>query len=150
MFSEEDAGSRIEEAVMPLGRKLVLITICLFMLFITASWFLAGGVPIRSLGSQNYSVVFVFSLALCCSLIVAETWRLYKGWAELRRLLKFLDRLTLRRSLALRGFSWSSVWKMSGNVLEVRYKLLSRQLESMNHTIASLKEFEKTSGHSDV
>jgi len=30
---------------------------------------------------------------------------------------------------------------MSGNVLEVRYKVISRQLECMNHTIASLRDF---------
>jgi len=40
----------------------------------------------------------------------------------------------------LRGFSWGSVWKMSGNVLEVRYKVISRQMESMNHAIAALQE----------
>jgi hypothetical protein len=33
---------------------------------------------------------------------------------------------------------------MSGNVLEVRYKLLSRQLESMNHLIENIAEFSKT------
>jgi hypothetical protein len=63
-------------------------------------------------------------------------------WDELRRLLAFLDRLPLRRTLAaLRGFSWGSVWKMSGNVLEVRYKVISRQMECMNHTIKSLEGF---------
>jgi hypothetical protein len=43
----------------------------------------------------------------------------------------------------LHGFSWGSVWKMSGNVLEVRYKVISRQMECMNHTIATLQEFLK-------
>jgi len=32
---------------------------------------------------------------------------------------------------------------MSGNVLEVRYKVISRQMECMNHTIATLQEFLK-------
>jgi hypothetical protein len=34
---------------------------------------------------------------------------------------------------------------MSGNVLEVRYKVISRQMECMNHTIATLQEFLKSS-----
>lgn len=34
---------------------------------------------------------------------------------------------------------------MSGNVLEVRYKVISRQMECMNHTITTLQEFLKTS-----
>jgi hypothetical protein len=36
---------------------------------------------------------------------------------------------------------------MSGNVLEVRYKLISRQMESMNHTISSLGKLEVSSGN---
>src|SRR5215471_17372208 len=47
--------------------------------------------------------------------------------------------MALRRTLsALYGFSWGNVWKMSGNVLDVRYKLLSRQLECLNHLFSSL------------
>jgi hypothetical protein len=74
--------------------------------------------------------------------MLAEVWRLCVVWEKLRTLLTFLDRLPLRRTLSgLHGFSWGSVWKMSGNVLEVRYKVISRQLECMNHTIASLYDF---------
>src|SRR5260370_17203378 len=90
--------------------------------------------------------MFLVCLDICCTLAIVETWRLCQLWEELRRLLAFLDRLPLRRTLAsLRGFSWGGVWKMSGNVLEVRYKVISRQMECMNHTIASLQEFLKKS-----
>jgi len=79
-------------------------------------------------------------------LAIVETWRLCKTWEALKRLLAFLDRLPLRRTMAsLRGFSWGGVWKMSGNVLEVRYKVISRQMECMNHTIASLEALGKAS-----
>ena len=45
-----------------------------------------------------------------------------------------LDRLPLRRTIyALRGFSWRSVWAMSGNVLSMRYCLISRQIEAWRH-----------------
>src|SRR5262249_16209428 len=81
---------------------------------------------------------------ICCSLSIVEACRFYHLWNELKRLLVFLDRLPLRRTLTtLRGFSWGTVWKMSGNVLEVRYKVISRQLECMNHTIAALQETPK-------
>jgi hypothetical protein len=101
---------------------------------------------VRSLGAESYSIIFLVGLDVCFSSSIVEAWRLHKGWEELRRLLTFLDRLPLRRTLAvLHGFSWGSVWKMSGNVLEVRYKVLSRQMECMNHTIASLEEFIKNS-----
>ena len=57
-----------------------------------------------------------------------------RTWSQLRELLTYLDRLPLRRTLqALRGISWGTVWKMSGNVLEQRDRLLSRQIESLRH-----------------
>src|SRR5205814_6571278 len=116
----------------------------LLVLLVAGAFGMAGGVPVRSLGSQNYAIIFLVWLGVCCSLSAVEAWRLYHLWDELRRLLAFLDRLPLRRTMAaLRGFSWGSVWKMSGNVLEVRYKVISRQMECMNHAIATLQEFLK-------
>ena len=51
-----------------------------------------------------------------------------------RRLLLLLDRLPLRRAfLALQEVSWNSVWKMTGHVMEQRYKLISEQFESLRH-----------------
>ena len=123
-----------------------LFGIFLFLLFLGGAYAIGGWVPVRSLGAQNYAIIFLVSLDICCTLAIVEAWRLCQTWEELRRLLAFLDRLPLRRTLAsLRGFSWGGVWKMSGNVLEVRYKVMSRQMECMNHTIASLEEFLKTS-----
>jgi len=146
MFSQEDAAARIEQAAMPLNWKIVTISSSLFVLFLAVAWVIAGGVPVRSLGAQNYAIIFLVWLDLCCSLSIVETWRFYQIWDELRRLLTFLDRLPLRRTLAaLRGFSWGSVWRMSGNVLDVRYKVISRQMECMNHTIVSLQEWLKNS-----
>jgi hypothetical protein len=67
-----------------------------------------------------------------------------------RQLLVFLDRMALRRTLsALHGFSWGSVWKMSGNVLDVRYKLLSRQLECLTHLYNSLSAFKEPSSEEE-
>ena len=56
-----------------------------------------------------------------------------------RQVLLFLDKLPLRRSFDdLKGFSWGSIWKISGNLLDVRYKLIYRQFESLGHLNASL------------
>lgn len=146
MFSQEDAAASIERAAVPLNWGIVTVTSILVVLFFVAAYATARGIPVRSLGVQNYSLIFLLWLDICCSLSIVEAWRLYQIWDELRRLLTFLDRLPLRRTLAaLRGFSWGSVWKMSGNVLDVRYKVISRQMECMNHTITSLEEFLKKS-----
>lgn len=146
MFSQEDAATAIEDAAVPLNWKVVTVTWSLVALFFVAACAIARGIPVRSLGAQNYAIIFLLALDICCSLSIVEAWRLYQIWDELRRLLTFLDRLPLRRTLAaLRGFSWGSVWKMSGNVLDVRYKVVSRQMECMNHTIRGLEEFLKKS-----
>ena len=139
MFSQEDAAEPIEKAAAGLHGKVVAGGAVLFVLFLLLPWVIVGGIPIRSLGAESYARIFIVLLDVCCSLALVEAWRMYEAWQKLRRLLEFLDRLTLRRTLAvLHGFSWGSVWKMSGNVLEVRYKVISRQLECMNHAIASI------------
>lgn len=117
------------------------ITFVVFVLGWIVGIGFAGGIPIRSLGQQNYAVAFLVVFLLSAGLMVALCWRMYSTWVALRQLLEYLDRLPLRRTMeSLWGFSWGNVWKMSGNVLEVRYKLISRQLESMNHTIATLDD----------
>lgn len=144
MFSQEDSAANVERAAMPLTWKVLGIGSLFSGVFLVTSWAIARGVPIRSLGAERYAIVFLAGLAFCCSLSIIVAWRLTSLWEELRQLLTFLDRLPLRRTLAvLHGFSWGSVWKMSGNVLEVRYKVISRQLECMNHSIATLQEFLK-------
>lgn len=141
MFSQEDAARDIEKAAFPLTWKLFSIFMVVAGLSLIAGFAIANGVPIRSLGSRTYGMIFLVGLDLCCALSIVEAWRLYGIWAKVKRLLSFLDRLPLRRTMAsLHGFSWGSVWKMSGNVLEVRYKVISRQMESMNHAIASLEQ----------
>jgi hypothetical protein len=144
MFSQDEAAEKIEQAAVPFNSRIFAAGLGLTVLFAAAAFGVAGGVPLRSLNSRNFSVIFLLGLDLCCSLSVVEACRLYHVWDELRRLLAFLDRLPLRRTLAsLRGFSWGSVWKMSGNVLEVRYKVISRQMECMNHTITICRTFSR-------
>src|SRR5262249_48723826 len=124
----------------------VIVGSIIFLLFFALPFLISSGVPVRSLANEAYSCIFLVALDLCCTLALVESWRLWVAWQELRRLLNFLDRLPLRRTMAaLRGFSWGSVWRMSGNVLEVRYKVISRQLESMNHTITSLSALQTLS-----
>src|SRR5882672_1194762 len=144
MFSQ-DAANAIERVAKPLTWDIVVLGLGLFVLFLVAPYRFAGGrVPVRSLGAERYAIVFLVALDICCTLAIVETWRLCHVWEELRRLLAFIDRLPLRRTMAsLHGFSWGGVWRMSGNVLEVRYKVISRQTECMHHTIASLEEYLK-------
>lgn len=142
MFSEEDAAVGIEKAATPLCGKILSRGAGFYIVALSVSCAVAQGTPVRSLGSERYAQVFLAFLVFCCTLALVEVWRFCAVWRELRRLLEFLDRVPLRRAMSsLRGFSWDNVWKMSGNVLEVRYKVISRQIECMNHTIQSLEDW---------
>ena len=146
MFSQQVTAKKIEEAGIPLAPKTTMITAVLFVLFLVPALTFADGVFLRGLGTNGKVWTLMFWLLACISLQLAEAWRLCELWQELRGLLTFLDRLPLRRTLAvMHGISWSNVWRMGGNVLEVRYKVISLQLESMNHSIASLEEVKKNS-----
>ncbi len=142
MFSQECAAKPAEDVATPLAWQPLGLTLTVFFLFWTLVVLVVGDVPIRSLGARTtYARIFCLWLDFCFSLVLATAWQLWRTWSGLRQLLVFLDRLPLRRTLgALQGFSWGTVWKMSGNVLDVRYKLVSRQLECLNHLHASLQE----------
>ena len=150
MFSQEEAADQTEGTAMPLSPDTLRLALVLFVLFGTVAFALSPRIPIRSLGANKYAYIFCAWLDICFSLLLAEAWQLLQTWGELRQLLVFLDRMPIRRTLgALRGFSWGSVWKMSGNVLEVRYKLLSRQVESLNHVRAAFDDLTKDTGDAD-
>jgi hypothetical protein len=139
MFSQEKAATPVECIATPLAWDNVILMAVLFSLFALLVTGVVGEVPVRSLGAKAYAKIYCFWLDFYFSVILVETWQIWRTWSGTRQLLVFLDRLALRRTLsALQGFSWGSVWKMSGNVLDVRYKLLSRQLECLNHLHTSL------------
>ena len=137
MFSQERAEAT-EKAAIPLHDCTLKLTGFLFVVFAVVACWIARAVPVRSLGANLYTAVFCVFLDFYISLTLAEAWQLCRVWRKLKQLLSFLDRLALRRTMSvLQGFSWGNVWRMSGNVLDVRYKLLSRQIETLAHMKAS-------------
>lgn len=139
VFSREQTAQPIEDLCHPFSREILLVAGALFPIIFIAAAELAGGVPVRSLGSRAYSVLYCLGMDLCISLMLANVWQLLRIWLRLRLLLLFLDRVPMRRTMkAIKGYSWGSVWKMGGNVLDVRYKLLSRQFECLTHLSSQL------------
>ena len=149
MFSQETVAEPAERLAKPLAWSNVIAMIVIFTLVALIMFGLGQGVPVRSLGtmsSNRYSLLFCLALCFYSAFLLSEAWQIWRTWSSVRQLLVFLDRMALRRTLsALHGFSWGSVWKMSGNVLDVRYKLLSRQLECLNHLSTSLRQFQMPS-----
>jgi hypothetical protein len=143
MFSQ-DRAEQTEKTAIPLEERTCVAAAVILIVFAVVAFGTAGGVPLRSLGTKVYAAVLFFLFALCVSWMLAEAWQLMRVWRGLKQLLSFLDRIALRRTMsALQGFSWGNVWRMSGNVLDVRYRLLSRQMETLSHLKASCDEFER-------
>jgi hypothetical protein len=141
MFSDEHSASGTESEAKPMSRGAGIFAAASFLIMLTIVLLVSRNWPVRSLGAKYYSIFFLSWVLVCFSLMLMEAWQLLRTWNKLRELLMFLDRMPLRRTLAaLRGFSWGSVWTMSGNVLDVRYKLLSRQLESTGHARSALND----------
>ena len=145
MFSREGPGKRIQEAAAPLKgtfRRHFLFFAVAYSVF----WWFAGDITsVRALGSIVFGKVYAVWFGLLIVITLTESWEMLRTWSELRQLLTYLDRMPLRRTLqALGGISWGTVWKISGNVLEQRYRLISRQIESLRHLENELERLRTT------
>jgi hypothetical protein len=141
MFSDEGAAAPVEKLSGPFPVKVLQRAVLIFALQFLLVYFVGFrlplypiDVPLRSLGARAYSILICFLMDLLFSIMLANAWQLVSVWRELRRLLIHLDRLPLRRSMAaFPGVSWNSVWTISGNVLDMRYKLLTNELRCVGH-----------------
>ncbi len=140
MFSHEGVAEPLEKLCDPFAKGTLVVAVIVFSVLGFGACAIAGwSAPIRNLGSVSSSIFVCLYIDLCISLMLANAWQFIEVWLRLRNLLLFLDRIPLRRTTKmLKDISWGSVWKMSGSILDVRYKLLSRQLESLTHLENSL------------
>ena len=146
VFSQEGAGNNIEGDALPLGRRYLKSLAIFVPIAFVVLWVALGEPALRTLGDIRFGRAIFFAVAVYVGLILADTKQLLDTWSQLRQLLTFLDRLRLRRTLAtMRGLYGESVWKLSGNVLEERYRLISRQFESMRNLHNALKKWTTSS-----
>jgi hypothetical protein len=134
MFSRESAAGPVERQCNPSpAAKVTSVAIVAVVLSVLAC-LLSGELPLRTLGQLEPSIFVCILLVVCVAILLTCAWQLLHAWIGLRELLNFLYLLRLRRSVAaLPGESWASVWKISGNVFDMRYKLLSTQIASATH-----------------
>lgn len=140
MFSREYAAEPLESKAIPAGKRyLWLLGASLFVTFCVFGLMLED-VALRTLGERRFGITMFCWLSVCIAMVLADTLQLWITWRELRSLLVYLNRLPLRRTLAsLSGLSWESVWAMSSDTLEERYRVISRQFESLQHLRNVLK-----------
>jgi hypothetical protein len=144
MLSSDGAGQPIEELCAPFSPKVFLFAGACFVGLSGAGWWLFGLPPIRNLGSEAYSLVFCLWLVFTISILLTNAWQLGYVWLRLRQILQFINKLPLRRTMATcKGFSWGSVWKIGGSVLDLRYMVIFRQMEVLTHLRESLLQWEE-------
>ena len=143
MFSAEQSAAGIEEAAHPLGWFYLKSYIVILLATTGLCWLALGEQVVQTLGDRAFGRLIFFSMCAAIALILTDTLQFARTWGRLRQLLVFLDRLRLRRTLAcLKGLSWKSVLSMSSNVLEERYCLISRQLESARNLQTTLEDWQ--------
>ena len=139
MFSDEEAGMPVERAVLPVtGRYWTYFSRVLAVTLIVC-WAALQSPSVRTLGELLFGRLIYWWICICIAVVLTDAIQMWQAWAKLRRLLVYLDRLPLRRTLrGLKGLAWGSIWKMSGNVLEERYRVISFQMESLRHLTNSV------------
>lgn len=131
MFASEDYDKAAERS-LPFNRFLTRWAAAIGLLLLVLCWALR--MHLRNLGPSNYSNIYGFVVLLSIAICIAEVVQLWSVWHSLQALLNYLDRLPLRRTMRdLKDFSWGSVWEMGGAVLERRYLMVSRQIETLHH-----------------
>jgi hypothetical protein len=155
MFSWERAGRPVEEAAHPLsGRYLALLFFVLFPIAAFICCVALQDISIRTLGERRYGILIFWWICLYIAVILADGIQVWRIWTKHRRLLVHLDGLPLRRTLrALKGLEGSSIWSMSGNVIQQRYRMVWLQLEALRNITNSTKTelcSQKTGPHAGV
>ncbi|HTV56718.1 MAG TPA: hypothetical protein VMI06_17605 [Terriglobia bacterium] len=143
MLSREHAGDLVERRARPwdfkpplrlLHPEYAVFLAVLFLLSVLLCGLALGGVSLPTLGELAYGRFIFFWICLCIAIILADAVQLWRVWKQLHQLLLHLDRLPLQRTLrAFKGLEWGSIWKMSGNVLEERYRMITLQIQSLRH-----------------
>jgi hypothetical protein len=143
ILSREQMQEPVECDATPLARPwLKIFPVCLVGAALILRIALRGW-GLRSLGEMRFGYVMFWWLVVIMALLLTDTVQLLRTWRGLRNLLVLLDRLRLRRTLAaMKGIAWGSVWKMSGNVLEERYRVLSRQFECLRNLDNALRKWK--------
>jgi hypothetical protein len=138
-LSRERVSTPMDKISFPLNAWAFRTVILTCLLIFAIASFVVGAVPIRALGNRYYSLFVFLWLTLSVSILATNVLQFLRIWFELRPLLKFLDKLPLRRTFrVLSGFSWGSIWRIGGNILDMRYKVLYRQFEALIHLKESL------------
>jgi hypothetical protein len=107
------------------------------------AWMQAFDMVLHTMENAAFNRTFHALVAIALYLILLEAMQFYSTWLVLKRLLQALDRYPLRRTFAaLQGLSMRSLWRFSGTSSRARYKIFSRQMESLLHLRNEMESVE--------
>ena len=151
MFSMEKAGDPVEKVALPVNRGYLVRLLVIFALTLLICGVALQGAFVRTLGERAFGRLFFFWVCLYIAVILTDGLEMWLAWSRHHELLIYLNRLPLRRTVrSLKGLAWGSVWKMSGNVLHERYRVISLQLESLRHLTNAVRQWTPEPSSQDV
>ncbi len=151
VFSRDNAAEPVKREAIPVGSHYLITLLLTFLATSAVFGLVLEGYTLRTIAERSFGTVMFIWLSLCIAIVLADTAQLWVTWRKLRPLLVYLDRVPLRRTLkSLPELLWKSVWTVSGNTLEERYRLISRQFESLRHLRNRLEDLApKNSANED-
>jgi hypothetical protein len=107
------------------GPPLTLLAVALFAV--------DRGHPLLSLETRHFEWIFTIALGLVTFALLCTLFRLLIIWLECGKILSNLDRFPLRRAFAELHYNWEPIWRLGGGKWQDMYRLVSRQLETLEH-----------------
>ncbi len=89
--------------------------------------------PLLSLETGHFEWIYAVSLAIVTFALFCTLFRLLVIWQESHKILTYLDLFPLRRAFAELHFAWQPIWRFGGGRWQDLYRLISRQLETLEH-----------------
>src|ERR1017187_9903682 len=105
------------------------------------------GQPLLSLETRHFEWTYGIALGGITLALFGTLFRLLVIWMECRRILTVLDHFPLRRAFAGLNFTWEPFWRLGGVRWQDLYRLVSRQLETLEHL---KREIEPVAGDQAV
>lgn len=102
--------------------------------------------PLLTFEGRTFEWVYVILLGSAAFALFCTLFRILAVWLECRKLLGTLDRFPLRRAFAELNFGWRSIWRTSGRNMQGLFRLVSRQLETLENLKREIQDEEDETG----
>jgi hypothetical protein len=149
MWPSERLAARLVDLARPCTRVPRVHVAAIFLLIVTLMA-LNYDHPLLSLETGHYEWAYAVALAAVAFSLLGTVFRLLVIWLECRRILVVLDHFPLRRAFGELNFTWGPFWRVGGGRWQDLYRLVSRQLETLEHLKREVESGELTQESQDL